>query len=139
MFSESLFDLVTMTVVADLFKLPTIWAIVVAVNAALGVGFLRDAVAGASDVALTDFNDSLPCGVCQRIMTNIPSRLAALAPAELRHADPGAVHPSAGGLGKLRKALPGGSQPHSPAPQNPDACPCRKFVQIILEKFKKRR
>ena len=41
-----------------------------------------------------------------------PRRLAALAPAELRHAGAGAVHPAAGGLCKLCKALTGSSELH---------------------------
>ena len=39
-----------------------------------------------------------------------PRRFTALALAELRHAGAGTVHPSAGGIGKLRKALAGGFQ-----------------------------
>ena len=55
------------------------------------------------------------CGLaaCCRWGRRCPRRLAALAPAELRHAYPCTVHPSAGGIGKLRQALPGGFQAHS--------------------------
>ena len=52
------------------------------------------------------------CGLaaCRRWERRCPRRLAALAPAELRHAYPCAVRPSAGGLRKLGKALAGGFQ-----------------------------
>lgn len=52
------------------------------------------------------------CGLaaCRRWGRRCPRRLAALAPAELRHAGAGVVHPSAGGLRKLGKALAGGFQ-----------------------------
>lgn len=55
------------------------------------------------------------CGLaaCRRWGRRCPRRFTALAPAELRHADPGAVHMAAGGLDKLRKALAGGFQAHS--------------------------
>lgn len=55
------------------------------------------------------------CGLaaCRRWGRRCPRRFTALAPAELRHAGAGAVHPSAGGLRKLRKALAGGFQAHS--------------------------
>lgn len=55
------------------------------------------------------------CGLaaCRRWGRRCPRRFTALAPAELRHAYPCTVHPSAGGIGKLRQALPGGFQAHS--------------------------
>lgn len=45
MFSESFFDLVAVAIVADLFGLTSIRAIIIAVDTALGIGLLRDAVA----------------------------------------------------------------------------------------------
>ena len=62
MFSEGFFDLMAVAVVADLLGLTTIRAVIIAVDAALCIGLLRDAVAGAGNVALADFNDSLPSG-----------------------------------------------------------------------------
>ena len=55
------------------------------------------------------------CGLaaCRRWGRRCPRRFTALTPAELRHAGAGTVHPSAGGIGKLRKALAGGFQAHS--------------------------
>ena len=52
------------------------------------------------------------CGLaaCRRWGRRCPRRFTALAPAELRHAGAGTVHPSAGGLRKLGKALAGGFQ-----------------------------
>ena len=58
MFSEGFFDLMAVAVVADLLGLTTIRAVIIAVDAALCIGLLRDAVAGAGNVALADFNDS---------------------------------------------------------------------------------
>ena len=110
--AENLFYFVAVAIVADLFGLPTIRTIIIPVDSALRIGLLRDAIARAFDIAPVDFNDSLPGCVCQRIMTNIPRRPARFAPAELRHAGAGAVHPSAGGLGKLAQALAGRPQAH---------------------------
>ena len=72
MFSEGFFDLMAVAVVADLLGLTTIRAVIIAVDAALCIGLLRDAVAGAGNVALADFNDSLPSGVCQRVVSDSP-------------------------------------------------------------------
>lgn len=69
-FSESFFDLVAVAIVADLFGLTSIRAIIIAVDTALGVGLLRDAVAWAGNVAFADFNDSLPGGICQRVVAD---------------------------------------------------------------------
>lgn len=113
MFSEGFFDLMAVAVVADLLGLTTIRAVIIAVDAALCIGLLRDAVAGAGNVALADFNDSLPSGVCQRVVSDSPRCLTAGAPPKPMHACPGAVHTATRGLRELCKALPGGSQPHS--------------------------
>ena len=112
MFSEGFFDLMAVAVVADLLGLTTIRAVIIAVDAALCIGLLRDAVAGAGNVALADFNDSLPSGVCQRVVSDSPRCLTAGAPPKPMHACPGAVHPPAGGLGKLAQALAGCFQAH---------------------------
>ena len=55
------------------------------------------------------------CGLaaCRRWGRRCPRRFTALTPAELRPAGAGTAHPSAGGIGKLRKALAGGFQAHS--------------------------
>ena len=112
MFSEGFFDLMAVAVVADLLGLTTIRAVIIAVDAALCIGLLRDAVAGAGNVALADFNDSLPSGVCQRVVSDSPRCLTAGAPPKPMHACPGTVHPPAGGLGKLAQALAGCFQAH---------------------------
>ena len=107
MFSEGFFDLMAVAVVADLLGLTTIRAVIIAVDAALCIGLLRDAVAGAGNVALADFNDSLPSGVCQRVVSDSPRCLTAGAPPKPMHACPGAVHSAAGGPSEVCKALPG--------------------------------
>ena len=99
--AESLLCFVTMAVIADLLGLPPIRAVIIPVDAAFSVRLLRDAIAWAIDVTFVDFNDSLPCGVCQCVVAGRPRRLAAFAPAELRHAGSCAVHPAAGGLYKI--------------------------------------
>lgn len=113
MFSEGFFDLMAVAVVADLLGLTTIRAVIIAVDAALCIGLLRDAVAGAGNVALADFNDSLPSGVCQRVVSDSPRCLTAGAPPKPMHACPGAVHTATRGLRELCKALAGGFQAHS--------------------------
>lgn len=110
MFSEGFFDLMAVAVVADLLGLTTIRAVIIAVDAALCIGLLRDAVAGAGNVALADFNDSLPSGVCQRVVSDSPRCLTAGAPPKPMHACPGAVHTATRGLRELCKALAGGFQ-----------------------------
>lgn len=113
MFSEGFFDLMAVAVVADLLGLTTIRAVIIAVDAALCIGLLRDAVAGAGNVALADFNDSLPSGVCQRVVSDSPRCLTAGAPPKPMHACPGAVHTATRGLCEVGKALAGRSQAHS--------------------------
>mgnify|MGYP004526933401 CR=1 FL=1 len=103
--AESFFYFVTVAVIADLLGLPTIRAVIISVDAALGVGLLFDAIARAVDVTFVDFNDSLPCGVCQCVVAGRPRCLAALTPAKPRDHRAGAVHPAAGPCGSELRTL----------------------------------
>lgn len=107
MLSNHFFHLVTVAVVADLLGLPTIRAVIIAVYAALGIGLLCDAVSRPLDIALINFNDSLPGSVCQCIAPDIPRRLTTGTPAKAGDHGAGAVSPTAGGLYELGQLLPG--------------------------------
>ena len=52
-----------------------------------------------------DFNDSLPCGVCQCVVAGRPRCLAALTPAKPGDHRAGSVHPAAGPCGSELRTL----------------------------------
>lgn len=112
MLAKGFFDFMTVAVIADLLSLTSICAVIIAVDAAFGVGFLSGAIARPFDVAFTDFNDNLSGGICQCVVADVLCSSAALAPPEPMHACPGAVHSAAGGPSEVCKALPGLPQLH---------------------------
>ena len=101
MLAKGFFDFMTVAVVADLLSLTSICAVIIAVDAAFGVGFLSDAIARPFDVAFTDFNDSLSGGICQCVVADVPCSSAGLTPAKPGHAGACTVGSAAGGDFKL--------------------------------------
>lgn len=101
MLAKGFFDFMTVAVVADLLSLTSICAVIIAVDAAFGVGFLSDAIARPFDVAFTDFNDSLSGGICQCVVADVPCSSAGLTPAKPGHAGACTVGSAAGGGFKL--------------------------------------